>query len=62
MIISATFFYLIKSGDIKTMTEIPQGLVYLLKIFRTYWTWFFIGIWVYDFIINFKEINKEEKL
>lgn len=58
MIISATIIYLIKSGDIKTLTEIPKGLVILIEFFRNYWGWFFLAIWIYDFIINFNEINK----
>jgi len=61
LVISASFYYLIKSSDVKTLTEIPKGLAYLLDIFRNYWLWFFLAIWIYDFIINFGEINKEEK-
>lgn len=58
---SAGILYLIKSGDIKTMTELPKGLGYIMGIFRNYWSWFFLGIWVYDFIINFRDINNEKK-
>lgn len=60
LIIGATLVYLIKSGDIKTMTELPIGLIYLINIFKNYWQWFFIGIWIFDFIINFRDINKDK--
>jgi len=60
LLIGASMLYLIKSGDIKIITEIPKGVGILLDIFKSYWNWFFIGIWIFDFIINFKEINKDE--
>lgn len=61
LMFGAVILYLIKSGDIKTMTEIPVGLGYLLDIFKNYWNYFFIGIWVFDFIINYRDINQESK-
>jgi len=59
LIIGAAIVFLIKSGDIKTMTELPKGLGYVIDIFINYWQWFFGGIWIFDFIINFKDINKK---
>ena len=59
LIIGAVIVFLIKSGDIKTMTELPKGLGYVIDIFNNYWQWFFGGIWIFDFIINFKDINKK---
>ena len=59
MLFGAALLYLIKNGDVVTLTELPKGLGYLLDIFRSYWNLFFIGIWVFDFIINFRDINKD---
>jgi hypothetical protein len=59
LLMGASILYLIKSGDVKTMTEIPKGVGILLDIFKNYWNFFFIGIWIFDFIINFRDINKD---
>jgi hypothetical protein len=56
----AGLLYLIKSGDIKTLTELPKGLGIIMEVFKNNWVWFFLGIWTFDFIINFREINKDE--
>ena len=57
---SAGILYLIKNGDIKTLTELPKGLGYIIDIFRNYWNYFFLGIWLFDFIINYRDINKDD--
>ena len=56
---SAGILYLIKNGDIKTLTELPKGLGYLIDFFKNYWSYCFIAIWIFDFIINFRDINKD---
>lgn len=60
-LLSAGFIYLIKSGDIKTITEVPKELINLINIFKNYWHCLFLAIWSYELIINFKELENKTK-
>jgi hypothetical protein len=57
IIISAGFYYLIKNESLKAFSEIPIGLTYLMDFFRSYWFWLFLAIWIFYFILDFKELN-----
>ena len=59
MIISAGFYYLIKNESLKAFSGIPSGFAYLMDFFRSNWIWLFLAIWIFYFILDFKEVNKD---
>lgn len=56
----ASFFLL--GGLIKAYNQIPPAeLMYLVGVIMDNWRWFFLIIWLFNLIVDYKELTKGDK-
>lgn len=56
----ASFFLL--SGLIKAYNQVPPAeLMYLVGVVLDNWRWFFLVLWIFNLIVDYKELTKGDK-